>query len=288
MKVYIVDSFTEKRFSGNQAGVVLLEGQEDFPKGDFMRRLAAELRYSETAFVKKVEQDTFKIKYFTPMQEVALCGHATVAAFTVLYQEKVIEAGRCQAQTMAGNLEVEVSEKAVWMEMAAPKTIKIFTPEESAALYASLALGTNDASEGLLPQIINTGLSDIMLPVKNQAALKAAVLDVQKVSRLSRACAVTGIHLFCLETAPNLTARCRNFAPACGIDEESATGTSNGALTWYLRQYGIIQSNKINTFIQGEAMGKPSVIKTVFEEKAGKPRIRVGGAAVIVLKGALV
>lgn len=288
MKIYIVDSFTEKRFCGNQAGVVLLESGEDFPEPDYMRQLAAELRYSETAFIKKLEKEVFKLRYFTPMQEVELCGHATIAAFTVLYEEGVIKAGSCKAETMAGDLEVKVSEKDIWMEMAVPRIIKIFDQEESEALYTSLSLDKYDTPEAMIPQIINTGLSDIMLPVKNQKALEAAVLKAQEVSLLSAAYSVTGIHLFCLEKDIEITARCRNFAPVCGIDEESATGTSNGALTWYLRQYGIVKPNEINRFVQGEAMGKPSVVKTIFDEKEGKPRIRVGGAAVIVLKGALV
>ncbi len=288
MKIYIVDSFTEKRFFGNQAGVVLLENGEDFPNPDFMRRLAAELRYSETAFVKQLEREAFNLRYFTPVQEVELCGHATIAAFTVLREEGVIKAGSYRAETMAGSLEIEVSGKDIWMEMAAPGTIKTFEREESAALYASLALDKSDAPEAMAPQIINTGLSDIMLPVKNQMALEKAVLNAQEVSRLSAVYDVTGIHLFCLDKDQEITARCRNFAPLCGIDEESATGTSNGALTWYLRQNGIIKPGEINRFIQGEAMGKPSVIKTIFDDKEEKPRIRVGGAAVVVLKGALV
>lgn len=288
MKIYIVDSFTEKRFFGNQAGVVLLENGEDFPNPDFMRRLAAELRYSETAFVKQLEREAFNLRYFTPAQEVELCGHATIAAFTVLREESVIKAGSYRAETMAGSLEIKVSDKDIWMEMAAPGTIKTFEREESAALYASLALDKSDAPEAMAPQIINTGLSDIMLPVKNQMALEKAVLNAQEVSRLSAVYDVTGIHLFCLDKDQEITARCRNFAPLCGIDEESATGTSNGALTWYLRQNGIIKPGEINRFIQGEAMGKPSVIKTIFDDKEEKPRIRVGGAAVVVLKGALV
>lgn len=288
MKIYIVDSFTEKRFCGNQAGVVLLENGEDFPNPDFMRLLAAELRYSETAFVKKLEREAFKLRYFTPAQEVELCGHATIAAFTVLREESVIKAGSYRAETMAGSLEIEVSDKDIWMEMAAPRTIEIFERKESAALYASLSLDKSDVPETMVPQIINTGLSDIMLPVKSQMALEKAVLNAQEVSRLSAAYDVTGIHLFCLEEALEVTARCRNFAPACGIDEESATGTSNGALTWYLRRHGLIKPGEINCFIQGEAMGKPSMIKTIFDEKEEKPRIRVGGTAVIVLKGALV
>ena len=287
MKVYIVDSFTEKRFCGNQAGVVLIEKGEEFPNAVFMRQLAAELRYSETAFVKRMSKEAFHIRYFTPVQEVELCGHATIAAFTVLRQEGAIKDGGYRTETMVGELEIEVSGRDIWMEMAAPETIKIFTAEESADLYASLGLDARDAPEEMTAKIVSTGLSDIMLPVRNQSILAAAVLNAPEVSRLSESCHVTGIHLFCLEEETGITARCRNFAPACGIDEESATGTSNGALTWYLSQYGVVKPNEINCFTQGEAMKKPSVIKTIFDVKEGKPRICVGGTAVIVLKGVL-
>ena len=84
MEIYIVDAFTNRRFCGNQAGVAILEPQEPFPEAEFMRSLAEELRYSETAFVKVCSPGRYSIRYFTPAGEVDLCGHATVAAFTVL------------------------------------------------------------------------------------------------------------------------------------------------------------------------------------------------------------
>lgn len=64
------------------------------------------------------------------------------------------------------------------------------------------------------------------------------------------------------ELSAQVTARCRNFAPLYGIDEEAATGTSNGALTYYLHSQGRISEQDVNTFIQGESMGKPSIIKS--------------------------
>lgn len=98
---------------------------------------------------------------------------------------------------------------------------------------------------------------------------------------------MVGIHLFYSELKQGITARCRNFAPLFGIDEESATGTANPALTWHLKLYGIVEPRKINYFIQGEAMGKPSVVQTMLTESNKGEIIKVGGSATIVFKGEL-
>ena len=75
---------------------------------------------------------------------------------------------------------------------------------------------------------------------------------------------------------------CRNFAPLYGIDEESATGTSNGALTYYLYRRGLVFLGKTNLFVQGEAMGKPSkVYSRLTQGENGAVSIRVGGSAVV-------
>ena len=76
MKFYIVDAFTETTFGGNPAGVVILPEGADFPSDEVMVKTAAELRYSETAFIKKLGEKEFQIRYFTPAAEVDLCGHA--------------------------------------------------------------------------------------------------------------------------------------------------------------------------------------------------------------------
>jgi PhzF family phenazine biosynthesis protein len=99
MELFIVDAFTNQIFGGNQAGVVLLSKDENFPQVPIMQKNAAELKYSETAFVK--EEDTHIFKYFTPEGEVDLCGHATVSAFTVLRNEKGLDIENYVAHTQA-------------------------------------------------------------------------------------------------------------------------------------------------------------------------------------------
>ena len=86
MKFQIVDAFTRQTFGGNPAGVVLLPEGAEFPADETMRKTAAELRYSETAFIKPLGGNRFHIRYFTPAAEVELCGHATIGSFHALQE----------------------------------------------------------------------------------------------------------------------------------------------------------------------------------------------------------
>lgn len=283
MRFYVADAFTAERFSGNQAGVVPL-GEGPFPEEALMRALAGELKHSETAFVRRTGERSFHIRYFTPAEEVDLCGHATVAAFTTLRETGAVPVGSCALHTRSGDLEVTVEPDAVWMDMAPPVEGRTFPQEEQAELYAAYGLTMEDRPEGLEPQAVSTGLLDILLPVRDRAALDGAVQNEAEVCRLSERYGVVGVHMFCLDRAADAAARCRNFAPLYAIPEEAATGTSNGALTFYLYRRGLAGSGT-NRFIQGEKMGKPSEILSRLTEADGAVRVRVGGRAVLTLRG---
>ena len=282
MELYVADAFTTTRFSGNQAGVALL-GAEDFPEETLMRALAGELKHSETAFVKQTGEKAFHIRYFTPAEEVDLCGHATIAAFTVLRDTGAIAPGDYALHTRSGDLEIEVGADAVWMDMASPKDGRIFDETEQEALYAAYGLALADRPAGLEPQAVSTGLMDILLPVKDLETLEKAVQDEAEVTRLSEHYDMVGVHMFCPNT-PDAAAHCRNFAPLYAIPEEAATGTSNGALTYYLYRRGLVQAGADNRFVQGEKMGKPSEILSRITEDGSGVKVRVGGRALITLK----
>lgn len=286
MKLFIVDAFTDQRFSGNQAGVAVLEEQEPFPSCEFMQSLAAELKHSETAYVKRKGDGSFFLRYFTPAGEVGLCGHATISAFTVLREIHMIPPGTYLAETKAGNLSILVTGSIIWMDMAEPKHIYDFAPDEYQELYSAYGLPLSAMPDTLTPAIVSTGLNDILLPVKSRELLNSAGMDSRTVCALSLKYKVVGMHLFCpvlkgydgKDDAP--AAFCRNFAPLYGIEEEAATGTSNGALTYYLRNFRFICDGKVNTFLQGESMGKPSRICTIIEGN----HIQIGGCANISLE----
>ena len=280
MRYFIVDAFTREPFGGNPAGVVLLDG--DFPDDKLMRQVAAELRYSETAFVKQNGRSEFTVRYFTPASEVNLCGHATIAAFGVLRCQGIVHDGDvCMNHTLAGDLEINIGEQ-VMMQMAQPHVLN--QTVDTGRLHSIMA-GTSAAGWPELPvDIVSTGLPDIIMPVADVAALNELKPDMDALTALSRELGVVGVHAFAI-TDDGYTAHVRNFAPLYEIPEESATGTANAALTHYLQRYGIITAPDTCRFLQGEAMGRPSIVKTVLDEDGN---IRVGGDSVIIASGELV
>ena len=177
MELFVADAFTTRRFSGNQAGVALL-GEADFPEEGFMRALAGELKHSETAFVRRTGEGSFHIRYFTPAEEVDLCGHATIASFTVLRETGAIGPGTYALHTRSGDLSIQVGADAVWMDMAPPADGRSFSEEEQAELYAAYGLSLADRPEGLEAQAVSTGLLDILLPVRDLAALERGDFDL--------------------------------------------------------------------------------------------------------------
>lgn len=286
LSFYIVDAFTRAPFGGNTAGVVLLEPGTAFPCEEWMRLLAAELRYSETAFVRRDGAAEFTVRYFTPAGEIDLCGHATIASFGVLYREGILPDGTvCLNHTKAGDLEVVVGER-VMMQMASPRLTGTF--EDPALLDALLAtMGKlSPADLGELPaETFSTGLPDIILPVRDVATLQALKPDMPALTALSNQLDVVGVHAFAIGPQDGYTAHVRNFAPRYDIPEESATGTANAALTAYLFHHGCIADGARCTFLQGEAMGRPSLIQTTLNLKGDTPDIRVGGPCAIVGSG---
>lgn len=285
MKFYIVDAFTQEKFGGNPAGVVILPEGADFPSDELMVKTAAELRYSETAFIKKLENGEFNIRYFTPAAEVDLCGHATIASFKALLYAGIIEDNATYINhTLSGDLEIVVNNGFVLMDMAKPVRIgSIVNDQALEELYTIMGLDYADQkARGLEmnPQMISTGLPDIMMPVVNLADLEAIAPNFPVLSDLSKRYEVVGVHAFTLD-GDDATCHVRNFAPLYDIDEEAATGTSNGALTYYGYLNGFVKDGDDCKFIQGEKMQRPSqILSNIKDEK-----IKVGGDAVILAEG---
>ena len=276
MKYYIVDAFTDQPFGGNPAGVVLLDG-DVFPQEKLMLQIAAELRYSETAFVRRDSEKEFTIRYFTPMAEVELCGHATIASFALLHRELGIT-GQCLCHAKAGVISVEAGPQ-VLMQMTASKIVE--TIEDTEEIYC--ALGVSDYTPTLPVMIVSTGLPDFMIQVENVETLNGLPLDMNAISAVTEKHDAVSFHVFAFGNDGH-TAHVRDFGPLYGIPEESATGTANASLTHYLQQNGCIPATGDFSFLQGEAMGRPSVVATRI---APDGTIYVGGMAAVAAEGKL-
>lgn len=306
VRYYRVNAFTSTPAGGNPAGVVfdadgLTEAQ--------MQAVAAELAMSETAFVMAPTQPgaSHRVRFFTPLAEVDLCGHATIATFFLMAASgrtrpynTVGEAVTHLAQeTKAGLLPVDVfwrdgQPERVMMSQAKPKILRNVTdPAELERISRIVNVPVADLTiPGAAPALVSTGLPDLMLPTRSRTALWALRPDNDALTEYSREIGAISIHAFCLEPQePGHTVQCRDFSPLVGIPEESATGTASGALGAYLvaRKLVRIESNTVRIFSeQGYSMGKPSQIAVEVDVANGEPvAVRVGGQAVAMSEGTL-
>lgn len=276
--VATLNAFARTAGGGNPAGVVLdADGLDE----SAMQRIAARVGMSETAFVQKSPAADFKVRFFTPAAEVELCGHATIAVFSLLFGLRRIQAGPYRQETKAGILGVEVqSDGTVFME----QTLPVFgNAIDGRDIASSLGKGPDSLAPDMPVQIVSTGLRDTMVPIVSLRELSSLEPDFDKIADLSKRHGAVGYHAFSLETKYNSTAQCRNFAPLYGIPEEAATGTSSGALACYLFKHGKVtkEQARMLVFEQGYGMGRPSEILVRLDiENSAIAGVHVGGAAI--------
>lgn len=277
IKAFLLNAFAKTEQGGNPAGVV---PDADHLSEKQMLALAREIGFSETAFISKSDRADVKVRFFTPLAEVDLCGHATIAAFSLLVDQKTITPGKYTQETKAGVLAIELLEDGnVFMDQKLPEYFDIIDTE---LISDSLNISPEVIRNDLPVQIVSTGLRDIFVPIRSLTDLFQIQPDFLKVREASRKFQVIGYHLFSLETRFGSTAHCRNLAPLYDIDEEAATGTSSGALSCYLFKYGIIQKDQIRNLVfeQGYSMNRPSEIKAKLELIDDQiTAVRVGGTS---------
>ncbi len=274
IQIYVASAFSKDNKGGNKAGVVF--DRPDLTAEQKMA-IAKELGYSETAFVTRSNVADFRLEYFTPTEEVPLCGHATIATFSVLRHLGKLDKPEYTFEAKAGILRIRVEEDGmIFMEQNLPEYLDVLEFEEVTSCFKT------ECKETSLPvQIVSTGLRDILMPVESAEALAAMIPDFQTMEELSREKDVVGLHAFTLLKDSEVTAICRNFAPLYGIDEESATGTSNCALASYLFKYYEIRSQYV--FEQGYNLGEVSriVVKLQYEKETIKS-VFVGGYGYLI------
>lgn len=272
--VELVNAFSMEAQGGNPAGVVLDAGTLTEEE---MQAVAAQVGYSETAFVQPSENADFKLRFFTPNTEVDLCGHATIATFATMLERGLVVPGSLRQETKAGCLRLELNEDgSVVMEQARPE---FFEKPDSEEILRSLGLSLDAGHDEMPMQIVSTGLRDIIVPLKSRAHLAGIKADFARIKEISKKHDVSGYHVFALDVPEPYSAVCRNFAPLCDIPEESATGTASGALAAYLWLHGRDKVEKLK-FLQGVEMGTPSVIDvSIIADEAEILEVWVGGQA---------
>ena len=211
----VVDAFTTDRaFSGNPAGVVLLD---ELPDREWMQGVANELQQAETAFLAPGADGAYQLRWFTPVTEVALCGHATLASAHWLWESEALQHNETAAfTTRSGRLTAVRDAGRIVLDFpAVPATEVAPSPGLLAALTGSIPVwvGVTDNAD--------PGERNMLALLESEDAVRQLAPDLQEVARLP----VGGLIVTAKRQAGGVVSR--YFAPAYGIPEDSVTGSAH-------------------------------------------------------------
>ncbi|KZL88637.1 PhzF family isomerase [Clostridium magnum] len=293
--LYQIDSFTKEKFTGNPAGVITnADGLTD----DEMQRIARELNNSETAFIFSSNSNEYDahVRFFTPTNEVPICGHATIAAHYARAIENGLGTSRVYHKTGAGILPVDIVKEngdyKIVMTQGKIEFGDIIDSINKEELLAALNIKNSDLLENYEIQIVSTGHSKVMVGIKSIATLNTLQPDYNALSKLSETIKCNGYYVFTVNSKDSdILIHGRMFAPAIGINEDPVTGNANGPLGAYLVHHKLVkQNNSLFSFKakQGEAIGRPGIIEVEVKIEDEKPiQVKVSGNAVIIFKSEL-
>ncbi|MBD1372758.1 PhzF family phenazine biosynthesis protein [Hazenella sp. IB182357] len=294
--VYHVDAFTTVPFGGNPAGVV--PEAESLTEIE-MKKIARELNLSETAFLfptNSAECD-FRVRYFTPTEEVDFCGHATVALSWLLATKYGWKdrANTIRLETNIGTVPVALSKEkekltAVTMTQISPKIKKVQL--ESDQMAQILGISTTALDQRYPLRLAYTGNWHLIVPIKSQRDIDSAKPQMEELQKLNVSQKAITTHLFTFETEEEgYDLYTRDFAPAVGIPEDPVTGAANGALAGYLFSEKILAPKPVQQLqiAQGHKAGRPGTLNVTITKDPhhSEPIIQVGGSAVITIEGKL-
>ncbi len=279
IKVQILNAFAENGKGGNPAGVVLNADElSDKNKLDISKKVGL----SETAFVSTSKIADFKLDFFTPNKQIAHCGHATVATFSYLKQIGLLKNDSSSKETIDGKRKIEMVGDLAFMEQLAPNYTDLSLKEK--IILKSLGLSKNDLIANTPIQLVNTGNSFILVPVKSKEILKSIVPDFNLINEISEEFDLIGYYVFSTDTENSkYDATSRMFGPRYGILEEAGTGMAAGPLGSYL--FDILKIKKTSFYIQqGMYMKVPSaslIIVNLTIEKGKITSVMAGGKGLL-------
>ncbi len=244
VQVQIVNAFVHNDEGGNPAGVVL---DADQFSSDQKLAIASKVGLSETAFISQSDTADFKLDFFTPNRQIAHCGHATIAAFSYLKQLGRLKNANSSKETIDGNRKIKIEGDLAFMEQRKPTYTSL--ADRETLILASLGIQKLDLLPNAPIQLVNTGNSFVIVPVRDLNVLKTLRPDQDRIAAISEELDLIGYYVFVIDPSDaEIDAKTRMFAPRYGIEEEAATGMAGGPLAAYL--YDRLQMNKPNFQIE--------------------------------------
>jgi predicted PhzF superfamily epimerase YddE/YHI9 len=262
--IYQVDAFTDKSFFGNPAGVCLLQNKVS---EDWMQSFAKEMNLSETAFLLPQEEGSkdkiwYNLRWFTPVTEVDLCGHATLASAHILWETgRLAPDQQARFHTRSGMLTADL--KGAWIEMNFPSK-----PEEPATIPIEFP-----AILGVQPKYVGRNQFDYLVEVESESVLREMKPNFLRLAKMP----VRGVIVTCQPDDPDqYDFLSRFFAPAVGVNEDPVTGSAHTCLAWF---WGKRLGKTEMTAYQASARG--GIVKM----RLAGDRVFLSGQAVTVLRG---
>ncbi len=290
-QVKIVDAFTTRRYAGNPCGVIT---DADGLTAEQMQSIARELNLSETAFVFPSTKADFKVRFFTPGQEIPLAGHPTIATMHTLAEEGRIAVAsgptRVTQELTIGVLPVDLmldsaDNVRVVMTQAKPEFQGRL---EGAKVATALGIALSDLLPGVPVQVVSTGTPQAMVAVRSLEVLGRLKPSLSELGGLEREGGFFSTHVFALEAfETGHRAHSRHFAGSIGIPEDPVTGSASGGMAAYLWKYALVREHRYSVE-QGHFAGRPGVVEIEVDAEGDEPlEVRVGGSAITVLRGSI-
>ncbi|MFZ3497306.1 PhzF family phenazine biosynthesis protein [Streptomyces sp. 5.8] len=276
-------AFSDDPAGGNPAGVVLDAAGLDEAA---MLKIAAELDYSETAFLTAPPEGlggadgrAFTVRYFSPKAEVPFCGHATVATAVALGER--IGTGELVFATRAGTVPVSVTREGnglrATLTSVEPHTEDL-DPADLAEALAALDWPAADLDPQFPPRIAYAGARHLVLGAATRARLADLAYDFDRLAALMQRLDLVTVQL--VYRAGPAEFHVRDPFPVGGVVEDPATGAAAAAFGAYAREIGLVPADAVLTLHQGADMGRPGVLTV--ELRSGDSRVRVGGAGALI------
>jgi PhzF family phenazine biosynthesis protein len=267
-----IAAFSDGSSGGNPAGVHIAE---HLPAEAEMQRIATDLGFSETVFAQP-QGPSWRVRYFSPENEVPFCGHATIALGAAL----ALQQGAGRFELILNNAVISVEGRQEGALFAAalqspPTRSAPAKPELLAAALALFGLHADDLDARMPPGLAHGGADHLVLALQSRATLAAMNYDLDEGRQLMLDAGLTTILLVWVETPQRF--HTRNAFASGGVPEDPATGAATAALAGYLRDLGWPHGGAID-IVQGEDMGARSLLRAEIAPAVGSS-IRVSGTA---------
>jgi len=290
LKFKKIDAFATQKSDGNPAGMVYLDSLDDITT-DEMLRIAKELKgfVSEVGYVRRIDENTFELKYYSSEREVDFCGHATIAIMYDLIKnnDNLINKKQINIITCKGNLIVEnriSNEDAVFITAPVP----VFSPNEVniESIAKALKIDLDEINNAYPVSIVNAGLETLIVPIKR---LKGILSISPVLDELKEFCIENSIDIITVYSDEVVDKknkyRTRVFAPTFGYLEDPATGSGNSAFGYYLLK-NKVWDGAFMSLEQNGSFDNPNIIKLMAKDtESVKPQVVFGGGAIVRIDG---